>query len=240
MEKRNILGKYQPNLLDHHSHRMLPEACMDYHVENAQSQRLNNFSLGEGNSSLTHKWRCCDWAMIISFCQPWSRIPRSNHTAIVFHSSASSSPPSWMLNSLKVSSDDLLQICIWHLALQCHRRPESDDHLYLSEVGRTKLPTEVEFVTETAVCVCIMSSSSKSLPLWSHLRRLPLGIASPHSASTLLYWQGPTSIHLILSNKMVQNFQDQYYLLLSILKVRTMMATTNPKILPPAEVEHVR
>ncbi|XP_023388449.1 transcription factor CP2-like protein 1 [Pteropus vampyrus] len=224
MEKRTAQEKekYQPSYETTILTECSPWPDMAYQVNSAPSPSYNgspnSFSLGEGNSSPAHPHLAealpvsSDHLLpsaSIQDAQQWLHRNRFSQFCRLFASFSGA-------DLLKMSRDDLVQIC----------GPADGIRLFNAIKG-----SHFQFARHLHG-----SGASSSLFLQGNLYHalfleeltaleLIEKIASLYSISPQhihrVYRQGPTGIHVLVSNEMVQNFQDESCFILSTLKAES-------------------
>uniref|UniRef100_UPI0024444508 transcription factor CP2-like protein 1 n=1 Tax=Nyctereutes procyonoides TaxID=34880 RepID=UPI0024444508 len=220
--------KYQPSYETTILTECSPWPDKAYQVNSAPSPSYNgspnSFGLGEGNSSPTHPVETLPLSndhllpsASIQDAQQWLHRNRFSQFCGLFASFSGA-------DLLKMSRDDLVQICgpadgirLFNAIKGRNVRPKMTIYVSLElEQNRTPLQQKRDG-GDSSLCVyhAIFLQELTTLELVEKIANL-YSISPQHIHG--VYWQGPTGIHVVVNNEMVQNFQDESCFILSTLK----------------------
>ncbi|KAM7104644.1 transcription factor CP2-like protein 1 isoform 2-T2 [Molossus nigricans] len=236
MEKRTAQEKekYQPSYETTILTECSPWPDMNYQVTSAPSPSYNgspnSFGLGEGNSSPTHPHPVealpvgSDHLLpsaSIQDAQQWLHRNRFSQFCRLFASFSGA-------DLLKMSRDDLVQICgpadgirLFNAIKGRNVRPKMTIYVCQEvEQSRAPLQQKRDGGRDNSLCVyhAIFLEELTTLELVEKIASL-YSISPQHIHR--VYRQGPTGIHVVVSNEMVQNFQDESCFVLSTLKAES-------------------
>ncbi|KAM5265425.1 transcription factor CP2-like protein 1 isoform 2-T2 [Hipposideros larvatus] len=236
MEKRTAQEKekYQPSYESTILTECSPWPDVPYQVNSAPSPSYNgspnSFGLGEGNSSPTHPHLA--EALTVSSdhllpsasiqdAQQWLHRNRFSQFCRLFSSFSGA-------DLLKMSRDDLVQICgpadgirLFNAIKGRNVRPKMTIYVCQElEQNRVPLQQKRDGSGDNGLCVyhAIFLEELTTLELIEKIASL-YSISPQHIHR--VYRQGPTGIHVVVSNEMVQNFQDESCFTLSTLKAES-------------------
>ncbi|XP_047402956.1 transcription factor CP2-like protein 1 isoform X3 [Sciurus carolinensis] len=232
MEKRTAQEKekYQPSYETTILTECSPWPDVAYQVNNAPSPSYNgspnSFGLGEGNSSPTHPVEALPMgsdhllpSASIQDAQQWLHRNRFSQFCRLFASFSGA-------DLLKMSRDDLVQICgpadgirLFNAIKGRNVRPKMTIYVCQEvEQNRAPLQQKRDGSGDSNLCVyhAIFLEELTTLELIEKIANL---YSIPPQHIHRIYRQGPTGIHVVVSNEMVQNFQDESCFILSTLKV---------------------
>ncbi|XP_036905757.1 transcription factor CP2-like protein 1 isoform X3 [Sturnira hondurensis] len=237
MEKRTAQEKekYQPSYETTILTECSPWPDMAYQVNSAPSPSYNgspnSFGLGEGNSSPTHSHPVealpvgSDHLLpsaSIQDAQQWLHRNRFSQFCRLFASFSGA-------DLLKMSRDDLVQICgpadgirLFNAIKGRNVRPKMTIYV-CQEVEQNRVPLQQKRDgggDNSSLCVyhAIFLEELTTLELVEKIANL---YSIPPQHIHRVYRQGPTGIHVVVSNEMVQNFQDESCFVLSTLKAES-------------------
>uniref|UniRef100_A0A8C9UFD4 Transcription factor CP2 like 1 n=1 Tax=Serinus canaria TaxID=9135 RepID=A0A8C9UFD4_SERCA len=230
MEKKTTQEKekYQPSYETTILTECSPWPDVPYQMNNAPSPSYNSspnsFNLGDGNSSPTHQMELLPPSndhllpsASIQDAQQWLHRNRFSPFCRLFSSFSGA-------DLLKMSKEDFVQIC----------GPADGIRLFNAIKGRNVRPKMTIYVCQEpeqnrshlhqkrengdgSLCVyhAIFLEELTTLELLEKIANLYS--ISPQQINRI-YRQGPTGIHVLVSNEMVQNFQDESCFVISTLK----------------------
>ncbi|XP_034862440.1 transcription factor CP2-like protein 1 [Mirounga leonina] len=233
MEKRTAQEKekYQPSYETTILTECSPWPDMAYQVNSAPSPSYNgspnSFSLGEGNSSPTHPVETLPLgndhllpSASIQDAQQWLHRNRFSQFCRLFASFSGA-------DLLKMSRDDLVQICgpadgirLFNAIKGRNVRPKMTIYV-CQELEQNRAPLQKrDGGGDSSLCVyhAIFLEELTTLELVEKIANL---YSIPPQHIHRVYRQGPTGIHVVVSNEMVQNFQDESCFILSTLKAES-------------------
>ncbi|XP_040492811.1 transcription factor CP2-like protein 1 [Ursus maritimus] len=236
MEKRTAQEKekYQPSYETTILTECSPWPDMAYQVNSAPSPSYNgspnSFGLGEGNSSPTHPVETLPLgndhllpSASIQDAQQWLHRNRFSQFCRLFASFSGA-------DLLKMSRDDLVQICgpadgirLFNAIKGRNVRPKMTIYVCQElEQNRAPLQQKRDGGGDSSLCVyhAIFLEELTTLELVEKIANL-YSISPQHIHR--VYRQGPTGIHVVVSNEMVQNFQDESCFILSTLKASLVL-----------------
>ncbi|XP_004759834.1 transcription factor CP2-like protein 1 isoform X3 [Mustela nigripes] len=234
MEKRTAQEKekYQPSYETTILTECSPWPDMAYQVNSAPSPSYNgspnSFGLGEGNSSPTHPVETLPLgndhllpSASIQDAQQWLHRNRFSQFCRLFASFSGA-------DLLKMSREDLVQICgpadgirLFNAIKGRNVRPKMTIYVCQElEQNRAPLQQKRDVGADSSLCVyhAIFLEELTTLELVEKIANL-YSISPQHIHR--VYRQGPTGIHVVVSNEMVQNFQDESCFILSTLKAES-------------------
>ncbi|XP_044098576.1 transcription factor CP2-like protein 1 isoform X1 [Neovison vison] len=234
MEKRTAQEKekYQPSYETTILTECSPWPDMAYQVNSAPSPSYNgspnSFGLGEGNSSPTHPVETVPLgndhllpSASIQDAQQWLHRNRFSQFCRLFASFSGA-------DLLKMSREDLVQICgpadgirLFNAIKGRNVRPKMTIYVCQElEQNRAPLQQKRDGGGDSSLCVyhAIFLEELTTLELVEKIANL-YSISPQHIHR--VYRQGPTGIHVVVSNEMVQNFQDESCFILSTLKAES-------------------
>nr|XP_054492572.1 transcription factor CP2-like protein 1 [Agelaius phoeniceus] len=233
MEKKTTQEKekYQPSYETTILTECSPWPDVPYQMNNAPSPSYNSspnsFNLGDGNSSPTHQMELLPPSndhllpsASIQDAQQWLHRNRFSPFCRLFSSFSGA-------DLLKMSKEDFVQIC----------GPADGIRLFNAIKGRNVRPKMTIYVCQEpeqnrshlhqkrengdgSLCVyhAIFLEELTMLELLEKIANLYS--ISPQQINRI-YRQGPTGIHVLVSNEMVQNFQDESCFVISTLKAES-------------------
>ncbi|XP_051479056.1 transcription factor CP2-like protein 1 isoform X2 [Apus apus] len=233
MEKKTTQEKekYQPSYETTILTECSPWPDVPYQMNNAPSPSYNSspnsFNLGDGNSSPTHQVELLPPSndhllpsASIQDAQQWLHRNRFSPFCRLFSSFSGA-------DLLKMSKEDFVQIC----------GPADGIRLFNAIKGRNVRPKMTIYVCQEpeqnrshlhqkrengdgSLCVyhAIFLEELTTLELMEKIANLYS--ISPQQINRI-YRQGPTGIHVLVSNEMVQNFQDESCFVISTLKAES-------------------
>ncbi|KAM9011099.1 transcription factor CP2-like protein 1 [Ara ararauna] len=233
MEKKTTQEKekYQPSYETTILTECSPWPDVPYQMSNAPSPSYNSspnsFNLGDGNSSPTHQVELLPPtndhllpSASIQDAQQWLHRNRFSPFCRLFSSFSGA-------DLLKMSKEDFVQIC----------GPADGIRLFNAIKGRNVRPKMTIYVCQepeqnrshlhqkrengdSSLCVyhAIFLEELTTLELIEKIANLYS--ISPQQINRI-YRQGPTGIHVLVSNEMVQNFQDESCFVISTLKAES-------------------
>ncbi|XP_041505059.1 transcription factor CP2-like protein 1 isoform X2 [Microtus oregoni] len=234
MEKRTAQEKekYQPSYETTILTECSPWPDVAYQVNSAPSPSYNgspnSFGLGEGNSSPTHPVEPLPLgsdhllpSASIQDAQQWLHRNRFSQFCRLFASFSGA-------DLLKMSRDDLVQVCgpadgirLFNAIKGRNVRPKMTIYVCQEmEQNRLPLPQEQDGSGDNSLFVyhAIFLEELTTLELIEKIASL---YSIPPQHIHRVYRQGPTGIHVVVSNEMVQNFQDESCFTLSTLKAES-------------------
>uniref|UniRef100_G1NZ34 Transcription factor CP2 like 1 n=1 Tax=Myotis lucifugus TaxID=59463 RepID=G1NZ34_MYOLU len=236
MEKRTAQEKekYQPSYETTILTECSPWPDVAYQVNSAPSPSYNgspnSFGLGEGSTSPTHSHPLETLPMgsdhllpsaSIQDAQQWLHRHRFSQFCRLFASFSGA-------DLLKMSRDDLVQICgpadgirLFNAIKGRNVRPKMTIYVCQEvEQSRAPLQQKRDGGGDSGLCVyhAIFLEELTTLELIEKIANL-YSISPQHIHR--VYRQGPTGIHVVVSNEMVQNFQDESCFVLSTLKAES-------------------
>uniref|UniRef100_A0A2R8PB48 Transcription factor CP2 like 1 n=1 Tax=Callithrix jacchus TaxID=9483 RepID=A0A2R8PB48_CALJA len=234
MEKRTAQEKekYQPSYETTILTECSPWPDVAYQVNSAPSPSYNgspsSFGLGEGNTSPTHPVEALPVgsdhllpSASIQDAQQWLHRNRFSQFCRLFASFSGA-------DLLKMSRDDLVQICgpadgirLFNAIKGRNVRPKMTIYVCQElEQNRVPLQQKREGSGDSSLCVyhAIFLEELTTLELIEKIASL-YSISPQHIHR--VYRQGPTGIHVVVSNEMVQNFQDESCFVLSTIKAES-------------------
>ncbi|KAJ8792267.1 hypothetical protein J1605_019959 [Eschrichtius robustus] len=234
MEKRTAQEKekYQPSYETTILSECSPWPDVVYQVNSASSPSYNgspnSFGLGEGNSSPTHPVEALPVgsdhllpSASMQDAQQWLHRNRFSQFCRLFASFSGA-------DLLKMSRDDLVQICgpadgirLFNAIKGRNVRPKMTIYVCQElEQSRVPLQQKRDGGGDPNLCVyhAIFLEELTTLELIEKIANL-YSISPQHIHR--VYRQGPTGIHVVVSNEMVQNFQDESCFILSTLKAES-------------------
>ncbi|XP_011920431.1 PREDICTED: transcription factor CP2-like protein 1 isoform X1 [Cercocebus atys] len=234
MEKRTAQEKekYQPSYETTILTECSPWPDVAYQVNSAPSPSYNgspnSFGLGEGNASPTHPVEALPVgsdhllpSASIQDAQQWLHRNRFSQFCRLFASFSGA-------DLLKMSRDDLVQICgpadgirLFNAIKGRNVRPKMTIYVCQElEQNRVPLQQKREGSGDSNLCVyhAIFLEELTTLELIEKIANL-YSISPQHIHR--VYRQGPTGIHVVVSNEMVQNFQDESCFVLSTIKAES-------------------
>ncbi|XP_027792663.1 transcription factor CP2-like protein 1 [Marmota flaviventris] len=234
MEKRTAQEKekYQPSYETTILTECSPWPDVAYQVNSAPSPSYNgspnSFGLGEGNSSPTHPVETLPMgtdhllpSATIQDAQQWLHRNRFSQFCRLFASFSGA-------DLLKMSRDDLVQICgpadgirLFNAIKGRNVRPKMTIYVCQEmEQNRVPLQQKRDGSGDSSLCVyhAIFLEELTTLELIEKIANL---YSIPPQHIHRVYRQGPTGIHVVVSNEMVQNFQDESCFILSTLKAES-------------------
>ncbi|XP_022446329.1 transcription factor CP2-like protein 1 isoform X4 [Delphinapterus leucas] len=234
MEKRTAQEKekYQPSYETTILSECSPWPDVVYQVNSASSPSYNgspnSFGLGEGNSSPTHPVEALPVgsdhllpSASTQDAQQWLHRNRFSQFCRLFASFSGA-------DLLKMSRDDLVQICgpadgirLFNAIKGRNVRPKMTIYVCQElEQSRVPLQQKRDGGGDPNLCVyhAIFLEELTTLELIEKIANL-YSISPQHIHR--VYRQGPTGIHVVVSNEMVQNFQDESCFILSTLKAES-------------------
>ncbi|XP_073864927.1 transcription factor CP2-like protein 1 isoform X4 [Macaca fascicularis] len=234
MEKRTAQEKekYQPSYETTILTECSPWPDVAYQVNSAPSPSYNgspnSFGLGEGNTSPTHPVEALPVgsdhllpSASIQDAQQWLHRNRFSQFCRLFASFSGA-------DLLKMSRDDLVQICgpadgirLFNAIKGRNVRPKMTIYVCQElEQNRVPLQQKQEGSGDSNLCVyhAIFLEELTTLELIEKIANL-YSISPQHIHR--VYRQGPTGIHVVVSNEMVQNFQDESCFVLSTIKAES-------------------
>ncbi|XP_054334712.1 transcription factor CP2-like protein 1 isoform X2 [Pongo pygmaeus] len=234
MEKRTAQEKekYQPSYETTILTECSPWPDVAYQVNSAPSPSYNgspnSFGLGEGNASPTHPVEALPVgsdhllpSASIQDAQQWLHRNRFSQFCRLFASFSGA-------DLLKMSRDDLVQICgpadgirLFNAIKGRNVRPKMTIYVCQElEQNRVPLQQKRDGSGDSNLCVyhAIFLEELTTLELIEKIANL-YSISPQHIHR--VYRQGPTGIHVVVSNEMVQNFQDESCFVLSTIKAES-------------------
>ncbi|XP_055457537.1 transcription factor CP2-like protein 1 isoform X2 [Psammomys obesus] len=234
MEKRTAQEKekYQPSYETTILTECSPWPDVAYQVNSTPSPSYNgspnSFGLREGNSSPTHPVEPLSLgsdhllpSASIQDAQQWLHRNRFSQFCWLFASFSGA-------DLLKMSRDDLVQVCgpadgirLFNAIKGRNVRPKMTIYVCQElEQNQMPLPQKQDDSGDNSLCVyhAIFLEELTTLELTEKIASL---YSIPPQHIHRVYRQGPAGIHVVVSNEMVQNFQDESCFILSTLKAES-------------------